>query len=298
MLNDNLTLTNALTELDQSLLPTDEEVAFYQAHGWYVSRSVIPDEMIELALKGCDRLYQGDLDHQLPIQAGFKNWHPEDGDVLRNNEFTALQVIELRMFALQPIIGAIAARLAQTSGIRLFDDQVVYKPPVRDREDGAVGWHTDTAYYSNCTSTQLLTAWIPFHDCDEAIGPLVVIDKSHQWSGTNHLRFFNAQNLDELEQGLSQFSSEVTKVSMTLKKGQMSFHHFSTIHGSYPNRSDKPRMAMAMHAQDAENRYQPFWNTKGQPIHHVLDQVCRPLANGDPDYSDPAVFLPLWPATV
>jgi ectoine hydroxylase-related dioxygenase (phytanoyl-CoA dioxygenase family) len=296
MVIDPLTLDPLLSlDIDPDVLPTDEEVDFYQTHGWYITRPVISDEMIELALKGCERLYNGDLDYSLPIQTGFKNWSPEDGDGLRNNEFTALQVNELRRFAQQPVIGAIAARLAKTSSIRLFDDQVVYKPPVRDAGEGAVGWHTDTAYYSNCTSPQLLTGWIPFHDCDDAIGPLVVIDQSHRWTGTDHFRFFNSQNLDELEQNLNQFSATIKKIPMTLKKGQMSFHHFSAMHGSYPNRSSQPRRAMALHLQDASNGYQPCERPDGTPIHHVLDQVCCPLPNGDPDYGDPTVFLPLWP---
>ncbi|WP_258001384.1 hypothetical protein [Fischerella thermalis] len=52
-------------------------------------------------------------------------------------------------------------------------------------------------------------------------------------------------------------------------------------------------MAFALYLQDYANRYQPFWNN-GEQIHHFLDRVCRKLPNGEPDYSDPAIFPVLW----
>ena len=66
-----------------------------------------------------------------------------DENAIRNNEFVSLQNNVLREFALQPIIGAIAARLTKSKGIRLFEDQLVYKAPHSQDGKGVVGWHTD-----------------------------------------------------------------------------------------------------------------------------------------------------------
>ena len=83
---------------------------------------------------------------------------------------------------------------------------------------------------------------------------------------------------------------------MALKKGQLSFHHCWTVHGSYPNRSDRFRLALAVHLQDEDNHYQAYRNQQGKEIHIFDEQLCGKLANGDPDFSDPAVFPTLWSA--
>ncbi|MUG92008.1 phytanoyl-CoA dioxygenase [Scytonema sp. UIC 10036] len=286
----------SLSEEQLALLPTDEEVAFYEEHGWYISKKVIPDEIIDEAILGSEKFYRGERDATLPYSSGYSNWKPGEPDAIRNNEFLSLQKKELRQLALQPIIGAIAARLTKSKRIRLFEDQLVYKAPQAKDGKGVVGWHTDRAYCSNCTSDNLLAAWIPFHDCDESIGPLVVIDGSHKWSGTDHLRCFNHPNLKETEKKFTQEGRMIVEVPMTLKKGQISFHHCGIIHGSYPNYSNSIRLAMAVHLQDDANRYQAYWNEKGEQIHHFLDRICRKLPNGNPDYTDPSVFPVLWSA--
>ncbi|MGB3654838.1 MAG: phytanoyl-CoA dioxygenase family protein [Rivularia sp. (in: cyanobacteria)] len=290
----NRILSLHLTSEQLKLLPTDEDVAFYEEHGWYISKKVIPEELIDEAIEACFRFYQGEKDATLPTDTGYSNWKPGDGDDMRNNEFTTLQHKLLRKFALQPIIGAIAARLTRSKSIRIFEDQLVYKAPHSDNEKGVVGWHTDRAYCSNSTSSKLLAAWIPFHDSDADRAPLVVIDGSNNWSGNDHLRCFNQPNLRETAKKFTRQGREIIEVPMIMKKGQMSFHNTWTIHGSYPNRSDDYRLAMAVHMQDLENRYQPFWNAQGKQIHHYLDSLCRKLPNGNPDYSDPAIFSTIW----
>ncbi len=279
--------------IEEDLLPTAEDVAFYEEHGWFITKKIIPDEIIDIAVAGSEKFYRGEQDSTLPVATGYSNWTPEDGDVVRNNEFVSLQKTELAQLALQPIIGAIAARLARTEEIRLLDDQLVYKPP---QNYNSTGWHCDQAYWSTCSSQKLLTTWIPFHDIDEARSPLVVIDRSHKWSGLGNMRFFNDPNLDNLIHQLPTAKKEMVKVPMVMKKGQVSFHHGWTIHGSYPNRSDKFRLALAVHLQDKENYYRPFTNKQGKEIHIFDEQICRKLPNGNPDFSDPAVFPVLWSA--
>jgi ectoine hydroxylase-related dioxygenase (phytanoyl-CoA dioxygenase family) len=291
-------LEEVLTPEQQALLPTEEDICFYEEHGWYISPSVIPETIIAQAIAGSQAFYDGVRDAVLPMNTGYSNWQPEDGDVVRNNEFVSLQKTELKQLALQPIIGAIAARLARTSEIRILDDQLVYKPSaqVGQKVSSAVGWHSDRAYWSTCSSDNLLTAWIPFHDCDEERGPLVVLDKSHRWSGLQSMRHFNNPNLGELTDQLQTEGKQVVKIPMTLKKGQVSFHHCWTIHGSYPNRSQYHRQALAVHLQDRENHYRPYTSPQGKEIHIFDEQLCRQLSNGNPDFSDPQIFPVVWAA--
>ncbi len=291
-------LEQVLTREQQALLPTEEDICFYEEHGWYISPPVIPEAAIDNAIAGSHAFYRGERDATLPFDTGYSNWKPEDGDIVRNNEFVSLQKKELRELALQPVIGAIAARLARTEEIRVLDDQLVYKPAATTNQKvkTAVGWHSDRAYWGTCSSDNLLTAWIPFHDCDQARGPLVVLDKSHRWSGLQDMRHFNDANLSNLTDKLQAEGKKVVKVPMTLKKGQVSFHHCWTIHGSYPNRSQYHRQALAVHLQDKDNCYRPYVNSQGREIHIFDEQLCRRLPNGNPDFRDPDVFPVVWSA--
>jgi ectoine hydroxylase-related dioxygenase (phytanoyl-CoA dioxygenase family) len=286
--------TYPLSDEQLALLPTEEDVAFYEEHGWYISKKIIPDDVIDGAIAASERFYRGEIDTPLPTSTGYSNWRPGDDSSLRNNEFVALQNRVLHELSVLPILGAIAARLARTPSVRRFEDQLVYKAPQATAGKGVVGWHTDHAYSSNCTSDKLLAAWIPFHDSVGDRAPLVVIDGSHRWKGTDHLRDFNQQDLKKTEEQFATDGRKIVEVPMVMPKGHASFHHGWVIHGSYRNHHQEPRLALAVHFQDEENRYQPFWNDQGRQIHHYLDSVCRKQPDGRPDYSDPAVFPLVW----
>lgn len=289
------TFTQHLLKEQLALLPTDEDVVFYEQHGWYISKKVLTDELIDEAILATERYYRGERDTPLSVNTGYSDWKPEDGNFVRNNEFVTLQNRQFRQLGFQPIIAAIAARLAKTKQIRLFADSLLCKPPTSgDSKNGVIGWHADKAYWSTCSSDNLLTAWIPLQDCDKSLGPLVVLDGSHKWSDNQNLRSFYDQNLDNLEEKFRQQGRKIIKVPMTLKKGQMSFHHCLTIHGSYPNYGNSFRLALTLHLQDDANHYRPFWNNKGEQIHIGYEVLCQKLLNGEPDYSDPAVFPVLW----
>ena len=105
-----MSICTAISEAQLALLPTEEDVLFYEAHGWYISKKVLSDEIINEAIQGSDRFYNGSRDGQRPVDTGYSNWKPEDGyDVVRNNEFVSLQNRELKKLVMQPIIGAIAS---------------------------------------------------------------------------------------------------------------------------------------------------------------------------------------------
>ena len=278
------------------LLPDDADVAFYEEHGYYISKEgVLTDALIDSACEGARRFYEGERDATLPFDRGFSNWTPADGDGQRNNEFVSLQKSELKALAIYPLVGAIAARLARSAVIRVLDDQLIYKPSNTQIASATVtGWHADRAYWATCSSDKIITAWIPFHSVEITRGPLVVMAGSHRWQGLQDVRFFNDQDLNGLEETFRAQGKTVRIVPMTLNKGQVSFHHAWTVHASYPNTSGQPRMSYAVHLQDGDNRYRPYRNAQGRDIHMFDEQLCRKLANGEPDFSDPDVFPTVW----
>lgn len=286
----------SLTPEQRALLPDESDVTFYEANGYYISKEgVLPEAVIDSACVGAERFYQGERDGTLPFDTGFSNWKPSDGDGQRNNEFVSLQKIELKALALYPLLGAIAAKLTRSSVIRVLDDQLIYKPSnTRNASTTVTGWHADRAYWATCSSDKMVSVWIPFHSVDITRSPLVVMAGSHRWQGLQDVRFFNHQNLRELEEKFRAHGREVSVVPMTLRKGQVSFHHGWTVHASYPNTSGQPRLSYAVHLQDGDNHYRPYRNADGREIHIFDEQLCRRLSNGDPDFSDPDVFPTVW----
>jgi ectoine hydroxylase-related dioxygenase (phytanoyl-CoA dioxygenase family) len=206
---------------------------------------------------------------------------------------------ELRTFILSPLLGAIAARLAGAGQIRLWQSGIIYKEPgVTDNV--TIGWHSDGAYWRTCTSDRMLTAWIPLHDCDESMGTLVILDGSHRWERTPEVeslllgRTFLGTEQRELEARVEASGMPVRPVPQVLRRGQVSFHHNMVLHASGPNTSQRPRIALAVDLQDGSNRYRRLPEDQVARHSHSNDRLCRRQANGDPDYTDPAVFPVLW----
>lgn len=117
-----------LTREEEALLPSDENVSLYRQHGWYRSRRVLSDALLDHALTGIQRHFSGERDWTLPPTSGFSDWKPGDGKTVRNAEVVSLQNAQVRALALHPILGAFVARLTRSQTIRYFADTLVDKP--------------------------------------------------------------------------------------------------------------------------------------------------------------------------
>ena len=273
---------DTLTDTERSLLPTDADVASYREHGFWISPEIIPADVLDAAELGMKRHYAGDLDADWPVIA--TDWQDGDGDGLRKNDYASLRVRELAQLVHTPLIAATAARLSGADSIRLWHDQLLYKPVSRPGATANVGWHTDRQYWQSCSSVEMLTAWVGFHDVDETGGSVSFLDGSHRWDLTG-LDFFD-QDLGSIEAVVRRSGYAFDKRPVTLRRGQVSFHHSKTIHGSGPNHADRPRRSLAIHLQPADNRWSPTELPDGALASHANDQFVRQV-DGVPDYTDP-----------
>lgn len=273
-------------------LPTDEDVAFYRENGYWISPPILPDDVLDAAERGMRRHHAGDVDRDIARDpdGAVWGWRPDDGDVLRKNDGASLRIDELAALVHQPVLAACAARLAGADEIRLWHDQLLYKPSGADRQ-GNVGWHTDRRYWLGCSSQQMLTAWVPFHDITEDHGPVMFVPGSHRRDAGADLDFYD-QDLTAL--GRHSADGGPRPVSATLRRGQVSFHHCRTIHGSGPNTSGEPRRSLAVHLQPGDNHHVTAHRPDGGvAIHHNDRLTAGP--DGVPDYADPVVCPRLWP---
>lgn len=269
--------------------PSAQDIQFFGAHGWWVSPRILADDVLDDLRFGIERYFAGERDWQLPIRLD------ELGEAtpVRQTDYLSLQIKEFREIIQHKSISGMAARLMGTESVRLFHDQLVTKPPYSPSRKAVVGWHADKAYWTSCSSENMVTAWIPLEDVPEESGPLAVWDGSHRWPGVETLHNFAETDLRSIEEGYRQLGFEPNIVVLPMQRGQVSFHHCRLIHGGFANRTDSPRYGYAIHMQDSSNEYVDPASAPHRG--HINDLLCRRTGAGLPDYRDPDVFPLLWP---
>jgi hypothetical protein len=293
----------ALTAAEIAALPGAEDALFYADHGWFLSRRIFSDAELDALQEATERYYAGHRDRELPARpARLASWRPSDGPVQRHNDYVHYESDAIGAILRKPLLGAVAARLARTAEIRLFQATLILKPPVADEPSNVVPWHFDKHYWQTSTSQRMLTAFVPFHDCTVEMGTITMVDGSHRWEerpgGDDSTRHFAARDPGELDRLLAlnaEFNgAEVRKVPVEIPRGHVSFHHCRTYHGSGPNLSDRPRRAVSVHLQDGANRYRRYPRADGEPVVYNHDVMVRRTADGLPDYADPEFCPVLW----
>ncbi|HUJ05317.1 MAG TPA: phytanoyl-CoA dioxygenase family protein [Streptosporangiaceae bacterium] len=292
-----------LTDEEQALLPSASDVEFYAEHGWYLSKKLYTDEEVDELVAASDRYYAGERDRALPVRPPkLAYWDPSKGDVQRHNDYVHYEHDGIAKLLRKPLIGAVAAALARADEIRVFQSTLIYKPPIASEPTNIVPWHFDKHYWSTSTSDNMLTAFIPFHDCDEEMGTITMVDGSHRWreigSNDSVTRHFAERDNSDLERVLAENAAyndaQVVKVPMIIPKGHMSFHHCRIYHGSAANRSPRPRRAISFHLQDGPNAYRRFVLSTGEVLAYNHDYVVRHHPDGSPDYADPDFCPVIW----
>ena len=285
------------------LLPNADDQAFYREHGWWKSPVILDQETLAELRTAQDDFYDNGRQIEVAnIPEGWQRGVHRD-DALRKNDCSSLtNPVFMKKLIQHPYIGAAAAALLGVDVIRLWHDQLLYKPGRSSMPEGeatpVVGWHTDQSYWKSCTGP-MITAWVPFTDCPADIGPIAMVNRSHTWPIANRDKSdFFGQNLSEQLAAMDSGGDQVEVETMVMEAGQMSFHGWQTIHGSSPNLTMDPRRSMAIHLQSGNNAWQEFISkTSGKVVRHDLDKMVRQDDNGHPDYSDPAICPQLYPLT-
>jgi len=158
---------------------------------------------------------------------------------------------DLAALATDARLAEIAATLLGASSVRLWQDQLLYKPPGGPSET-TIGWHQDWASWDTVAShAAFVTAWVAFDDVDDDNGAMQIIPASHTWGLVPGASNFFGTDRDAQLARLGD-GHAVESRSIVMRAGQVSFHHPLTFHGSGPNTSDRMRRSLAIHFVDAE----------------------------------------------
>lgn len=244
---------------------TAEQHASFQEHGWLIVDKLVSDERIEELRAALDDVLQRRT-------AAAPRSH---GEIQRQDGTTVTQMIQayrahptFAEHVYHPGIAAIVSELMHDPVIRLWHDQVIYKGP---RTGGGVGWHQDYGYWQHVTPADLVTCWLALDDCDEENGCMMMIDGSHHWGLQDETNGFADEDLEAALKLLPEpYAGQARMVPMKMKAGQASFHHCLTFHGSYANRSNRPRRCVISHFLNGHTRYvqakDPYEKGKGHEV--------------------------------
>ena len=229
-----------------TITETDREI--YRDKGYWISPKLIDDEQIERLRQAHERIWSGQRDGD-----GYGRYGPVNGphDALKLRKLDNGWWIndEIRDLVTNPVIGRLAAGLMETDEVRLWHDQVIYKPGTNGKETtaGNVGWHQDYGYWQASSTTNMVTVWLALQDTVLSNGGMVSIAGSNKWGIIPDSDTFFVQNLSGLREKYASNGQEWIEEPCILKAGQASFHHALTLHGSGPNLSSEPRLSVVAH---------------------------------------------------
>lgn len=175
----------------------------------------------------------------------FYEFHLNESTDPRKRLFHALGAWRIRpgfhdLVFYQPMI-----RLAEVllgGSVRLWHDQVFVKPA---HAGGIVAWHQDQSYWTRTTPVAHLTCWIGLDDSDEENGCVHYIPGSHKWPLLPRGQLSDKMN-SIFEYLSEEQRSDFRPFASVQKAGEASFHHPLMIHGSFENRSKRPRRGIVI----------------------------------------------------
>lgn len=234
---------------------TEAHVESFQRDGFLVvEEGLIPPEVLEPLRERYLKLFEGE--YETGIRPDEVNWvpgrDPEDRtrqlcNAWKSDTLVAAQVLSER-------IGKLAAQLAGYRGVRILQDNVLWKPPGTK----AIGFHQDSSYADYLVPSEMITCWMSLHDTEADAGPLAFVPGSHTWPKSPPERSqFHAP--DDWLAGVKASAPDgavIETVPVVVKAGGGSFHHGLVWHGSEPNTSGRtPRMALVSHMIPVETRF-------------------------------------------
>jgi ectoine hydroxylase-related dioxygenase (phytanoyl-CoA dioxygenase family) len=217
---------------------TDEQVEFYRENGYLTGVRMLTDEQVD-ALR---EELQGLVDPAHPGNELFYEFNSNESADPDRVLFHALGAWRITTgfhdLLWNPAFTVPASQLLD-GAVRFWHDQIFYKPA---HHGGVVIWHQDYSYWTRTEPVAHLTCWIGLDDSTRENGCVHYVPGSHRWNLLPRAAFAN--DMDTIQTFLSAEQQKGFKpVAIELKKGECSFHHPLMVHGSFENRTERPRRA-------------------------------------------------------
>ena len=258
----------------------------FQNRGYHIHGRLFSPEEIDALTAACEGVCQGTYETGRPPDSIY--WRP-------GMEATAIRKIDNCWKANQTIfkavtserLGHVAAQLLGAPSIRLWHDQLSYKPGNGGK---VITWHQDWMYWQMISEPKTITCWIALDDVEPESGPMVYLEGSHKLGLQPKPSRISG---DDPQKPTVSGGPPLKEVPILIQSGQVVFHHGLMLHGSYKNWSLKARRAMVSHVMSGECTYR-----------HVGRHICEKMMKTYSEYPGPGEpfrgpqFPQMWPGSI
>lgn len=251
-----------------------EQVAFYHKYRFIKLKNVLNEECLQYfgnVISECVQKMNSQatpLEHRSTYGKAFLQLF----NLWREDERAKALVFSER-------IGKIATDLLQTTGVRLYHDQALYKEP----GGGFTPWHADQ-YYWPVDTDKTVTAWMPLQGTPLEMGPLEFSAGSHEIVAGRELEIGDESEV-AIQQNLK--VNNFKHVVEAYEPGEISFHSGWVFHRAGANTTDQMRKVMTiiymdknMRLKNPENKNQVNdWNTwcPGTKVGDIIATHINPV---------------------
>jgi ectoine hydroxylase-related dioxygenase (phytanoyl-CoA dioxygenase family) len=270
----NATRESIKAALDANYSVTPAQVKYFSENGFIKIKNIFDASVIDymniVISKEVDRLNN----QQIPL---------EERDTYGKaflqimNLWTHTSAVKDIVFSKK--IAQIATGLMQTTGVRLYHDQALFKEP----KGGHTPWHADQYYWPLATENTV-TAWIPLQATPLNYGPLEFS------AGSNRLTAGRDKQISDESQAFLEAELKDQKFEHVIEPfdvGEISFHRGWLYHRAGPNVSGNMRKVMTMIYMDKDTllktpenqNQQADWDTwcPGATVGKIVNTPLNPV---------------------
>ncbi len=229
---------------------TPAQIAEFKANGYLRGSAVLSDAEVEALRAEVTRVIDQRERKDIPQPVLCHNFTGNDAAPVWQivNIWEASQ--PFAKLIRNPIICEEMAQLTSAKALRIWHDQIQYKPAANG---GVNMWHQDAPLWPIIAPMTEVTAWVALDDVDVDNGCMSMVPGSHLWG--DHMKYLATWKdfVADVPKDFQGHKVEVRKCPV--KKGEVHYHHSLTWHGSHANTSGRPRRAIALHFMTDETRY-------------------------------------------
>jgi ectoine hydroxylase-related dioxygenase (phytanoyl-CoA dioxygenase family) len=242
LVSDLVTLPQTPAGWDRFRL-SDDQVRFFHENG-YISRiKILDDRQVARLREELETLFDPNHPgHDLFYE--YNSNESKDSNTVLFHALGAWRITPGFHDVLWSPAFTVAASQLLAGPVRFWHDQLFCKP---SKHGGVVAWHQDYSYWTRTEPMTHLTCWIGLDDSTSDNGCVHYIPGSHRWKLLPITGL--AGDMHAINQVLTEEQRQQWKpVAIELKVGEASFHHPLMVHGSFENRTDRPRRATVINA--------------------------------------------------
>jgi ectoine hydroxylase-related dioxygenase (phytanoyl-CoA dioxygenase family) len=241
LVNDLFQIPRTPEEWEQYAL-TPQQIDFYHEYGYLSGVTMLQPPQIERLRSELADLFQAD-------HSGRELWYEYHSNESSHPDTVLFHA--LGAWRIKPAFHdslwnpAFTKAASQLLGgaVRFWHDQLFCKPA---KHGGVVAWHQDYSYWTRTKPMNHLTCWIGLDDSTRENGCLFYVPKSHEWKLLPITGLAGDMNAIREVLSPTQWEQFQQPVAIELKAGQCSFHHPLMVHGSFENRTERPRRALVL----------------------------------------------------